>query len=64
MFGAAHIPLPINDEEQRQKTIDELKRMTEETAKNRKKRKQRELDPKAQADRERLNKLRVEKVGT
>jgi len=61
MFGASHIPLPVNDEEARQKMIDDLKRMTDETTRKRNKQKKK-LDAKSLADLERLNRLRAIKA--
>lgn len=62
MFGASHIPLPVHDEEARQKMLADLKRMTDETDRKRRKR-AKKLDAKSLADQERLNQLRAEKVG-
>uniref|UniRef100_A0A915CN94 Nucleolar complex protein 2 homolog n=1 Tax=Ditylenchus dipsaci TaxID=166011 RepID=A0A915CN94_9BILA len=60
VFGASHVPLSNMDEDERQRNIDEIKKLSEETAVNRAKRKK-VLDARKTADRDRLNRIRARK---
>ncbi|KAI1727627.1 nuclear transport factor 2 (NTF-2) [Ditylenchus destructor] len=60
MFGASHVPLPFMDEEKRQEKIEELKQLTEETNRNRAKRKK-VIDERKVKEREAINRLRFRK---
>ncbi|KAI1720016.1 coiled-coil domain-containing protein [Ditylenchus destructor] len=60
MFGASHVPLPFMDEEKRQEKIEELKQLTEETNRNRAKRKK-AIDEMKVKEREAINRLRFRK---
>lgn len=60
VFGASHVPLPFNDEDSRQKKMDELKDSTVQTNLERVKRKKLRNEKKA-GERRRLNRLRLQK---
>ncbi|KAH7727368.1 Protein C37A2.8 a [Aphelenchoides avenae] len=60
VFGASHMPLPIFDEDERQKKIGELKKMTEETKQIRQKKKK-ERDSKKRVERARINRMRAKR---
>lgn len=57
VFGASHVPLPTMDEDARAKKISELKSMTDETNRERLKRKKQRDEQKTE-ERRRVNQLR------